>query len=57
MFWISPNLAKYFYGWLSLEQHHTIHKILKKMHTHTNPEKNLELIITSSLKKIQLKKI
>jgi len=27
---ISPNLAKYSYGWLPLEQHHEIGKILKK---------------------------
>jgi hypothetical protein len=30
MLWISPNLAKYSYGWSSLEQHHKYFYILKK---------------------------
>jgi hypothetical protein len=31
IFWISPNLSKYIYGWSSLKQHH---KIEKKTHTY-----------------------
>jgi hypothetical protein len=28
IFWISPNLAKYIYGWLPIEQYHKIELLL-----------------------------
>jgi len=37
IFWISPNLAKYTYGWLSLEQHHKIGKNKNKKIPNTKP--------------------